>query len=153
MNIIEFCAKAINIRDLHQPYCGTTRTPFSHYGLDEHVLCCKSFSFGVRIKTSDIHQTAAGSVLSTPGAETVLEGSGAAAVCRSDGGVQSRRRQEEQDVVVSDTLISIRRCHSLGVRYYGMSAGITLLALAYGSVPMYKMVRNHILNYRARDLQ
>jgi hypothetical protein len=35
---------------------------------------------------------------------------------------------------------SCREKSDTGNRYYGISAGIATLALAYGSVPMYKMV-------------
>ena len=61
--------------------------------------------------------------------------------CFSDGCKASRGGKEKHINTVSLMATTARKGLSRGFcRYYGISAGIATLALAYGSVPMYKMV-------------
>jgi hypothetical protein len=59
----------------------------------------------------------------------------------SNGCEASRSGKEKYINIVSTTSIHTDKWLSQRFhRYYGISAGIATLALAYGSVPMYKMV-------------
>ena len=69
------------------------------------------------------------------------------AICVTEGCDAGGDSEEEHDYFVRLSSVIPAASTDSRARYYGISAGIATVALAYASVPMYKMVElNHFLD-------